>query len=253
MLSSALSQKSLSNWGFFFSHLNQTTLLSLWLWGWILAHALHCYSFYYLCSALHWRPRERFKAPSHLISPPEVSEKSPERIEITYYIARIRLDLLVFCLAALLWSNGKKCFFSQGLRKKKRKKFHLWKSYCIMQEKQRAAWIIPPLFSAVSSIRSLSVFLSLSELRKKMHFKGSCSGYDKVIWRLAQGWDDVWKRKISIYEHTLPVSILARKECGETTDLTPPKPEEIAVKRRGSGLWCLQRPFWQPPSAGDLC
>lgn len=61
-----------------------------------------------------------------------------------------------------------------------------------------------------------------------MHFKGSCSGYDKVIWRLAQGWDDAWKRKISIYEHTLPVSILAHKECGETTDLTPPKPEEIA-------------------------
>lgn len=105
---------------FFFSHLNQTTLLSLWLWGWILAHALHCCSFYYLCSALHWRPREHFKAPSHLISPPpEVSEKSPEHIEITYNVARIRLDLLVFCLAALLWSDGKKCFFSQCLRKKK--------------------------------------------------------------------------------------------------------------------------------------
>lgn len=71
---------------FFFSHLNQTTLLSLWLWGWILAHALHCCSFYYLCSALHWRPREHFKAPSHLISPP----RSVREIPRTYrnYILR---------------------------------------------------------------------------------------------------------------------------------------------------------------------
>lgn len=36
-----------------------------------------------------------------------------------------------------------------------------------MQEKQRAAWIILHLFSAVSSIHSVSVSLSLSELRKK--------------------------------------------------------------------------------------
>lgn len=37
-LSSVLFQKGFPTE---FSHLNQTTLLSLWLWGWILAHALH--------------------------------------------------------------------------------------------------------------------------------------------------------------------------------------------------------------------
>ena len=59
-----------------------------------------------VCSALHWKPREHFKAPfTSDLPPPEVSEKSPERIEITYYIARISLDLLVFCFAALLRSK----------------------------------------------------------------------------------------------------------------------------------------------------
>lgn len=121
MLSSALSQKSLSNWGFFF-------FFHIWI-------KLPSYHYDYGVGSwptLYIAARFTISAlrcigglgsiskPLHIwFPPPKVSEKSPEHIEITYYVARIRLDLLVFCLAALLWSDGKKCFFSQCLRKKK--------------------------------------------------------------------------------------------------------------------------------------
>lgn len=48
-----------------------------------------------------------------------------------------------------------------------------------MQEKQRATWIILPLFSSVSSIHSLSVCLSLNELRKKCTSKAAAPAKTK--------------------------------------------------------------------------
>lgn len=109
------------------------------------------------------------------------------------------------CEFLLVWLDLRHAAFSTAWRKD----FCLWKT-----KKKQGAWVVLIFMGCLLPLKK----------EGKMHFKGRSSRWENVIWRLAQGLDDAWRKiTTSLYVqilHSTGWYFSHIEKCGETTALT---------------------------------